>query len=132
MCHIATNAEIIERTLERFTLSGGPDWSLYDEDAVFTTRGELAGRTEYRGHDGYRRLLEEYGESWAEIRGEPASIEEVAEDVVVASIRWHVTAHSEVELDVDEAWTCWFRDGRFVRIEQYATREEALAAAASA
>jgi ketosteroid isomerase-like protein len=128
MCHIATNAEILHRALDRFSLSGGPDWSLYDEDVVFVTRGDLAGRTEFRGHEGFRRFLEEYGESWSEIRGEATHIEQMADDVLVASICWRVRAHSEVELDVDEGWACWFRDGRFVRIEQYATREEALAA----
>jgi ketosteroid isomerase-like protein len=122
-----TNAEIVELALERFSLSGGPDWSLYADDVVFVTRGELLGKREFRGHEGYRRLLDEFGESWAEIRGKPTAIEEVAGDVVVASIRWHVRAHSEIELDVDEAWGCWFRDGRFVRIEQHGTLDEALA-----
>ena len=36
---------------------------------------------------------------------------------------------SGAELEVDEGWAIWMRDGRFVRIEQHGSRERALESA---
>lgn len=38
-------------------------------------------------------------------------------------------AASGVPLEVKESWAVWLRDGRFVRIEQYGERTDALEAA---
>ena len=123
-----TNAELALLALDRINATGVPDPSLYAEDFVFVTRGELAGRTKYHGYDGLLRVMKEVSESWKAMRGESLAFEELGENGLLLSIRWHVTSHSGVELDVDEAWVCRFRDGLFVRIEQYDNREEALAA----
>jgi ketosteroid isomerase-like protein len=123
-----TNAELALLALDRINATGVPDPSLYADDFVFVTRGELLGRTEYHGYDGLLGVMREVGESWTAMRGESLSFEELVEDSLLFMIRWHVTSHSGVELDVDEAWVCRFRDGLFVRIEQFGDRDEALAA----
>ena len=44
-------------------------------------------------------------------------------------IRIELQSHEGVELEVDEAWVYWLRDGKLTRIEQHGSREEALEAA---
>jgi hypothetical protein len=80
---------------------------------VFVTRGEIAGPLEFHGHDGFRKALAEFAESWAEMRPELIEAEEVG--------------HGGVALDVDEGWAVWFRDGKVARMEQHASREAAEA-----
>lgn len=97
---------------------------------VFVTRGELMGKTEHRGQDGIRHAMREFDEAWAEINPALTELAEVREDVLVATFRFELRAHSGVEMEVDEYWAYWFRDGKLVRIEQHGTREEALSACA--
>jgi ketosteroid isomerase-like protein len=40
-----------------------------------------------------------------------------------------VRGHGGVELEVVEGWATWIRDGKITRIEQYASKAEALEAA---
>ena len=122
-----SNAETLRLALERFSLTE-PPLDLYADDLVFVTREELTGRVEFHGHDGFRRALGEYSESWADARPELLGTEVIADDVLVAGIRWHVRGHSGIELSVDESWAVWMRDGLIARTHQFGSREEALAA----
>jgi ketosteroid isomerase-like protein len=94
---------------------------------VFVTRGEIAGPLEFHGHDGFRKALAEFAESWAEMRPELIEAEEAGHDRMVTTIRWHLRGHGGVALDVDEGWAVWFRDGKVARMEQHASREAAEA-----
>ncbi len=95
---------------------------------MFVSRGELVGHTEYHGRDGIRRAMDEVLESWAEIKPAAREVTAVDEDVLVATIRFQLRSHNEVELEIDEYWAYWMRDGRLARIEQHGTLEEALSA----
>jgi ketosteroid isomerase-like protein len=130
MCHVEAAVDILRRALEHYARTGAPPLDLYTDDVVFVTRGELAGRGEFRGHEGVARALRDYAESWSDMRPELLGADETAAGPLVTLIRWHLTARSGVTLDVDEGWLIWFRDGRISRLEQYASREEAEAAAA--
>ena len=123
-----TNTEIFEDVLRRYGETGEPPWEHYADDLVFETRGEMAGRQEHHGHDGFRRALADYAESWADMRPELLGISEPADGCLLAEVRWHLRAHSGVELAVDEHWVVRMRDDKIARLEQYATRDEALAA----
>jgi ketosteroid isomerase-like protein len=51
------------------------------------------------------------------------------DDAIVALLRFQVRAHSGVEMEVEQAWAYWMRDGKIRRIEQYGSKREALQAA---
>jgi ketosteroid isomerase-like protein len=95
---------------------------------VFVARGELVGRTEYHGFDGVRAAMAEVSESWAELKPRVKDVLEVGDDRCLITQGFHLRSHSGVELEVDEFWAVWMRDGQFARIEQHGGREEALAA----
>lgn len=124
MSLIATTLDIVRRATEAFARDGEPAMELYTEDLIFEARGEIAGRMESHGHEGFRRALAEYAESWADMRPELRSAEPVGPDTVLTEIRWRLRAHSGVELDVDEWWLVWVRGGLICRIEQYGSRAE--------
>lgn len=126
---MGVESDTIRRAIDHFAETGDFLWELYAEDMVFVTRGELAGRTEYHGHDGYRRALAEFSESWTEIKPRVTDVTELAPDRFVTTLRFDLRGHSGVELEVDEYWAVWVRDGKFARIEQHGARDEALAAA---
>jgi hypothetical protein len=42
---------------------------------------------------------------------------------------FHLRAQSGVELDVEEAWVYWVRNGKIWRMKQHASKQEALEAA---
>ena len=122
------NVEIVRRAVDRLSETGEPDWGLYDAELIWTTRRDGPAHYTYRGLDGLRRGIESLREAWAELRGE--TLEVIGSgDTVVSVICWHVRGHGGVELDVVEGWATWIRDGKITRIEQHASKEEALEAA---
>lgn len=128
MSLVATNEETIRSAIEHFNRTGEPLWEAYAEDLVFVTRGELTGGTEYHGRDGFRRAIAEFAESWAEIRPEIVSLDAHGDDAFLIHYRFHLRAHSGVELAADEWWAAWMREGRIARAEQFGVRADAIAA----
>ncbi len=51
------------------------------------------------------------------------------DNVAVAVVRFELLSQTGVELEVEEAWAYWLRDGKFTRIEQHGSRRKALEAA---
>jgi len=122
------NVEIVRHAVRHLSETGEPDWELYDPELVWTTRPDGPASFTYRGLDGFRRGAESLREVWAEVGGEIVEVVE-RDDVVVSLIHWRLRGHSGVELEVDEGWATWLRDGKIRRIEQYGSRQEALEAA---
>jgi len=123
-----SNAELVRRALDRFNESGAPAWDLYAPDLIFTTRGDLERTSSFHGHEGFAQALERFHEVWGPIRFEVVEI--VGNDPLVAMLRIDLQGReSGVPVSVDEAWSVWFRDGKMSRIEQHATKPEALEAA---
>jgi hypothetical protein len=52
-----------------------------------------------------------------------------ANDAIVVMTHFQLCGHSGVELEVDQAWAYWMREGKIRRIEQYGSKREALDAA---
>jgi ketosteroid isomerase-like protein len=122
------NVEVVRQAVRRLSKTGEPEWDLYDPDLVWITRPDGPAHNTYRGLDGLRRGNESVREAWAELRGE--ILEVVGSDhAVVAVIRWRLRGHSGVELEVVEGWATWVRDGKITRIEQHASKQDALEAA---
>jgi ketosteroid isomerase-like protein len=85
----------------------------------------------YRGREGAQRYVDSFNEVMDEIRFVPEEFIEAHDKVLVPM---HVVAKGketgiEVEQFAVQMWT--LRDGMALRVEAYATREDALEAAAS-
>ena len=84
----------------------------------------------YRGHEGVRRYFAGFEGVMDEVRWEADELMEAPDDRVVAGIRL-VTRSVATELELELAvWQlCAVRDGKVLRIEGFAKREDALRAA---
>jgi ketosteroid isomerase-like protein len=121
------NVEVVRRAIE-----GLNDWKLdpecFDPDVEYATQPDAPMLRTYHGMAGLERSQQSVKEAWKSIRAEPREFIE-GEDVVVAVTHFKLHGHSGVELEVDQGWAYWMRDGKIRRMEQYGTREQALEAA---
>jgi ketosteroid isomerase-like protein len=122
------NVELARTGLEAFNrgeLEGF--FELLDPDVEAYVPPDLPNEGTYRGRDGFRRMMEQWGEAWEEFRAEPEEI--VAKgDRVVALIRQRGRGRgSGVEVEFGVAYIFEVRDGKVVRWELSADREGALA-----
>ncbi len=84
----------------------------------------------YRGHEGIRRYFAGFEGVMDEVRWEADELMEAPDDRVVAGIRLltrSVTTGLELELPVWQV--CTVREGKVLRIDGFAKREDALRAA---
>jgi ketosteroid isomerase-like protein len=72
--------------------------------------------------------VEDFREAWASTTFEAEEFIP-KNDAVVVPLLFHLRAQSGVELDVEEAWVYWVRNGKIWRMEQHASKQEALEAA---
>ena len=125
------NVEIVRREYAAFATR---DWEtladLCHPDLEYETLGVAPGRLR-----GFREITE-FFDAWAELYGEfRVEAEEIVEagDQVVAVERHAARGvkGSEAEGMVGHSFACLisFKDGRISRVKEYATRDEALAAA---
>jgi ketosteroid isomerase-like protein len=84
----------------------------------------------YRGHEGIRRYFAGFEGVMDEVRWEADELMEAPDGRVVAGVRL-VTRSVATELELELAvWQlCTVRDGKILRIEGFAKREDALRAA---
>jgi ketosteroid isomerase-like protein len=123
------NVEVVRRVIDYLNETGeaGP-LDLYDAEVTFTTRGDVGGSDTFTGHAGMADAVAMFGEVWAQTTAHITELIE-ADDVVVAVVRIEVRSQAGVDLEVEEAWAYWLRDGKLTRIEQHGDRQEALEAA---
>jgi ketosteroid isomerase-like protein len=113
-------------------------WAARDLDAfvdVFSEDVELRpflgrglGSTTYRGHDGLRRWYEEATEEWDELVIEPREFLEMGDHLVIFLRAVGRGRGSHVEVAAEIVHVAEFRDGKFIRLEGFGDREQALAA----
>jgi ketosteroid isomerase-like protein len=123
------NVETIRRSVEHFNRTGEPAWDLFDPEITFTTRGEIEPSSTYEGLDGLREAVAGFAGVWESVQWE---IQDVIGDGGTFVVAFHIYLRgkgSGVDLETDEAWACWMRDGRFIRIEQHGQLRPALEAA---
>jgi uncharacterized protein len=82
----------------------------------------------YRGHDGIRRYFDSFYEVMEEVRFEPEEFIAAGEQVVVPMRLVARGRGTGIEADQRLVQVCTLRDGKILRIDIYATTEEALAA----
>ena len=123
------NAEVVRRVIAHVSETGeaGP-LELYDPSVTFTTRGDLGGAETFTGHQGMSDAVERFAEVWDRTEAHIVELTE-GDDVVVAVVRIELRSRAGVDVEVEEAWAYWLREGRLVRIEQHGSTEAALEAA---
>jgi ketosteroid isomerase-like protein len=84
-------------------------------------------RTTYTGFSRLQRSLASVQEAWDSMKIEEREIVQ-SDDVIVAVWRYHLRGHSGVELEVEQGWAYWIRNGEIWRIEQQGSKQEALEA----
>jgi ketosteroid isomerase-like protein len=84
----------------------------------------------YRGHEGIRRYFAGFEGVMDEVRWEADELMEAPNERVVAGIRLLTrSVATELELELPVWQVCTVRDGKVLRIEGFAKREDALRAA---
>jgi hypothetical protein len=66
---------------------------------------------------------------FAEVRWEPQEFIDLGHAVVVVTKVFAIGRGSDVRTEMDETDVFWFRDGLIVRLQGFATKEQALEAA---
>src|SRR3954447_18997522 len=85
--------------------------------------------TVYRGHEGFRRWLEDMAEDWKEFDLELIDVRELGPQCVLVHGRVHARARaSGVEMESTGACLCEMRDGLIGRLRFYRDVETALQA----
>jgi ketosteroid isomerase-like protein len=127
---VGGNAEVVERLISAFT-EGDVAAALAELDPeveLFPIRAQLEG-TNYRGHEGYRRVLADFEEDWEELRLIPEQLRESGDRVLVTGRMVARGKASGVELDIPLALLYQLRDRKVVRLESFADPDEGIRAA---
>ncbi len=119
------NVELIQRVFDHWNATGELPWDAYDSKATFTMRGELAGRETVTGRADVERALASFSDAWERITAEVVEVVDLG-DAAVAVIRFHNRSRSGIEIEAEEGWAYWMRDGKIRRVEQWGTKQEAL------
>jgi ketosteroid isomerase-like protein len=93
---------------------------------------ELHGRTDvpdpvtYRGRDQTKEFWRMLQEVWSELRWEPLEFTDLGDAVLVETRIVAVGRGSDLRIEADEWDVFWFSGGKIVRLQGFATKEEAL------
>ena len=123
------NVEIVRRSLQL--------WSRGDlEGFIEGVDPEIEWRTSgvypdvdpvYYGHQGFRKFWRDFHEIWETLSMELRDMA-VADDQLAFSFHFDATGRDGVRAGRDQASLVTLRNGRLLRIQNYATWDEALAA----
>jgi uncharacterized protein len=124
------NVEIVRRLIEAWNSNEQDEAiAIVDPEVVLDATRRRVNPKTYTGMQGMRRMLADRDEVWGEFRMEPDEVLE-AGDRVVAIGRWVAKGKgSGIEVQQPVAHVFTLQDGRVVRVEISATRDEALEAA---
>jgi ketosteroid isomerase-like protein len=127
------NVEIVRRAYEAFARGGGKALlDFLDPQVEWDVRSDLPDSDTYRGHEGMLRLFDTFDEVLDESWYEPQELIDAGDQVVVV-LRWGGRGKTSgaVFEERDETWIFTVRDGKVIRVKEYATKGEALEAARS-
>jgi ketosteroid isomerase-like protein len=100
------------------------------DDIEWEVRPDLPDAERYRGHDGFRRLNARFSEVMEDMWFRPAEFIAAREDQVVVPLAWGGRGKgSGVTFEErPETWVFTVRDGKILRVKEFATRQQALTA----
>lgn len=127
------NVELVRRAFEAATRKPEPDLELLAElahpDHEMTTDYGAMGGDSFRGIEGFREALTEFGTDWGEWRQELDEFLVAGEDAVV--VLGHLVAEGQSSgIPVEGNWAALvkLREGRIASTRFFLDREEALEA----
>ena len=123
--------EIVRHALEEFN-SGDIERvaSWLHPDFEGNVAPELSAEPDtYRGRDGVQRYFESFRETFEQIRFEAEEFADAGDAVAVAICMTAVGKLTKIPVEQHNAGVWTVRDGKVLRIDTYATFEQALAAA---
>jgi ketosteroid isomerase-like protein len=136
------NVETVRRAYEVINLIGrsgpgfvdpeeaAPDlWARLAPDVELHERSDLPDGKVYRGRDDAKEFWRKTMDVFAEARWEPEEYIDLGHAVVVETTVAARGRGSDVATEMDETDVFWFRDGLIVRLQGFATKEQALQAA---
>lgn len=136
------NVEIVRRNYEVISSIGrtGPEfvdpeevapdlWARLAPDFELHERAELPDANVYRGPEEAKEFWLKTQQVFVEFRWEPQEFIDLGHAVVVTTKIAATGRESEVQTKLDETDVFWFSDGKLVRAQGFATKEEALEAA---
>jgi ketosteroid isomerase-like protein len=121
------NVELVQRGLDHFMATGEPDWCTLDE-AIEVHDHDILDAGEYRGHEGFGRWLEDWGTAWAAYSFEPEEFIDGGDRIVAVILMTTEGQSSGVETERQDAMVITMRDGRWLRVDYYNNRQQALEA----
>ncbi len=122
------NVELVERIYECW-LRGEPGYEHFDPDISMVESAALPGAASAHGIDAVRRYIESFAKHWDDIRFEPQEYLDAGDRVVVLARLVGRGKSSGVAVERTWAYVWTLRDGKALRMEGYADRAEAMAAA---
>ena len=111
-----------EEVAPQFWAHLAPDFELHE-------RPELPDARVYRGPGEAKEFFRKTQQVFAEARWEAQEFIDLGHAVVVVAKVVAVGRGSDVPTEMDETDVFWFREGMIVRLQGFATKEEALEAA---
>jgi ketosteroid isomerase-like protein len=102
---------------------------LHPEFEVTTPANLAAEPDTYRGHEGVRRYFDSFYDAMDEVRFEPREFREAGGRVIVPVTLTARGRTTGIEARQEFVMTWTLRDGKALRVEAFATLEEALQAA---
>jgi ketosteroid isomerase-like protein len=125
------NVEIVRRFVE--ALVSGRDWQpvLADlDDHVEIDDLDISLDTQrYRGHDGFRKWIADWSDSWASWRIQDVEVRPAGEDRLIALFVMFVKGQgSGIDLSRHDALVCTLRAGKIAKLVYYNDQQQALKA----
>jgi ketosteroid isomerase-like protein len=137
------NVEIVRRNFEVVNSIGrgdsefvdleeiAPDlWAHLAPDFELHERPDLPDAKVYRGPDEAKEFWRKTQQVFKQVRWEPREFTDLGHAVVVETRITALGRGSEVPVELDETDVFWFCDGKIARLQGFATKAEALEAAA--
>ena len=122
------DVEVVRRGFERFIATGEPDWEVTDADVLVVDHDIMDG-SEYRGHDGVQRWVEDWSTAWSAFTMRAERFVDAGECVVVIVQMKATGVASGIEIERQDGIVYRLREGRIVRLDYFNSAEQALAAA---
>jgi ketosteroid isomerase-like protein len=124
--------EVLRRAFQAYD-EGGPEavFPLLAPEIEWTVRADLPDAGTYRGHAEVSALFGRFSEVMDDMWMRPEELIAIGSDVVVAPLRWggRGKASGAAFEESRETWVATVRDGKIVRIREFATQDEAMAEA---
>ena len=125
------NVEVVRRFVE--ALVSGRDWQPVladlDDDVEIDDLDISLDTQRYRGHDGFRKWIADWSDSWASWRIQDVEVRPAGEDRLIALFVMFVKGQgSGIDLSRHDALVCTLRAGKIAKLVYYNDQQEALQA----